>query len=97
MKYEWDENKNVANMEKHGIGFECAHELFEGNRLIFPDDRKDYGEPRFIIAGYIENRMMVSVYTQRSLRTIRIISLQKANSREKARFEEAIRNRLGAD
>lgn len=66
MKYEWDENKNIANVEKHGIGFACAHELFEGNRLIFPDDRKDYGEPRFIIAGYIENRMMVAVYTQRS-------------------------------
>lgn len=65
--------------------------------LTMPDDRKDYREPRFIIAGYIENRMMVAVYTQNSLRTIRIISLRKANSREKARFEETIKNRLGAD
>lgn len=86
MKYEWDEGKNAVNIEKHGIDFNDAHELFEGNRLVFPDDRKDYGEARFITVGYIGNRMMVAAYTQRSPETIRIISLRKANSREKAKF-----------
>ena len=91
MKYEWNEAKNAVNIEKHGIDFNNAHELFEGNRLVFPDDRKDYGESRFLTVGYIENRMMIAAYTQRSPGTIRIISLRKANSREKTRFGKTIK------
>lgn len=86
MKFEWDEAKNTINIEKHGYSFHDAHELFEGDRLEFLDDRKDYGEPRHIILGFIQDRMVVAVYTRRS-ETVRIISLRKANTREKERFE----------
>ncbi len=92
MKLEWDEAKNVSNVEKHGVDFNVAHELFENDRLIFPDNRKDYGEKQFIAVGYINKRLMVAVYTQRTSRIVRIISLRKANSREKARFEKAVKN-----
>lgn len=92
MKYEWDEAKNALNVENHGFDFNDAHELFEGNRLIIPDDRRDYGEKRLITIGHINNRLMVAVYTQRPSGNIRIISLRKANSREKARFEKTIKN-----
>ena len=92
MKLEWDEAKNASNIEKHGIDFSVAHELFENDRLIFPDNRKDYGEKRFIAVGHINKRLMVAVYTQRSSGIVRIISLRKANSREKARFEKAVKN-----
>lgn len=88
MKYEWDEAKNAINIENHGFDFNDA----QGNRLIFPDDRKDYGEKRFITVGYINKRLMIAVYTQRPPGTIRIISLRKANNREKARFEKTIKN-----
>jgi len=92
MKYEWDEAKNDVNILKHGIDFNDAVELFQGNRLIFNDYRKDYGEERFITMGRISNRLMVVVYTQRPLGIIRIISIRKANSREKERFEKSIKN-----
>ncbi|MBK5276215.1 MAG: BrnT family toxin [Desulfuromonadales bacterium] len=92
MKYEWDEAKNAVNIENHGVDFNDPHELFEGNKLIVPDDRKDYGEKRFIAVGHINNRLMIAVYTQRPPGAIRIISLRKANSREKARFEDTIKN-----
>ena len=92
MRFEWDEAKNEANIEKHGYDFNDAHELFASDRLSFLDDRKDYGERRFITLGYIGNRFVVAVYTQRSSGTIRIISLRKANNREKERFEKTIKN-----
>jgi uncharacterized DUF497 family protein len=92
MKYEWDEAKNALNIENHGVDFNDANELFEGNKLIIPDDRKDYGEKRFIAVGQINNRLMIAVYTQWAPRAIRIISLRKANNREKARFENKIKN-----
>jgi uncharacterized protein len=92
MKYEWDAAKNTVNIEKHGIDFSEAHELFGGNRLIFLDARKDYGEERFITVGLISDRLIVAVYTQRQEEIIRIISIRKANSREKERYEKTVRN-----
>lgn len=92
MKYEWDEDKNRVNIEKHGIDFAASHELFEGDRFIFTDHRKDYGEDRFIAVGHINQRVMIVVFTQRSAGTIRVISIRKANNREKERFEKSIKN-----
>lgn len=89
MKYEWDEAKNLVNIEKHGIDFDDAHELFEGDKLVIPDDRQDYGEKRMIAVGRINGRLVVGVYTQRG-DTTRIISVRKANDREKERFKKTV-------
>ena len=95
MKFEWDDRKNALNQEKHGCNFADVPEMFLYERLEMRDDRKDYGESRFIVMGYISNRAMVAVITIRGTGTIRIISLRKANNREKERFEKVIRDRLG--
>ncbi len=92
MELEWDEAKNTANIEKHGIDFNNAHEIFSENRLIFLDVRNDYGEERFVAVGWIRSRLMVLIYTQRPPEVIRVISLRKANNREKDRFEKTIKN-----
>ena len=31
MKFEWDENKNKSNQDKHGIDFNNAKEVFQDN------------------------------------------------------------------
>lgn len=95
MKFEWDPRKNALNREKHGCDFADVPEMFLYDRLEMRDDRKDYGESRFIVMGYISNRVMVAVITTRGTGIIRIISLRKANNREKERFEKAVGNRLG--
>jgi hypothetical protein len=45
------------------------------------DDRRDYGEPRFISAGRLDERIVVIVWTPRG-RARRVISMRKANERE---------------
>ena len=43
MKFEWDENKNKTNMQKHGIDFNDAKEVFKDkDSKLAPDLRKDY-------------------------------------------------------
>ena len=96
MKLEWDEDKNEINIRKWGIDFADAWEMFEKPMLVKPDDRKDYGEARYIGFGHIRGRLMAVVFTEREPHIIRIISLRKANKREQARFEKAIADRLGA-
>ena len=51
MDFEWDEEKNTANQEKHLISFEEAVSIFDGPVLRVLDDRKDYGEERYIVHG----------------------------------------------
>ena len=92
MRFEWDDAKNEANIEKHGYDFNDAHELFEGDRISYLDERRDYGELRYVTLGHIGNRLVVAIYTQRVSGTIRIISLRKANNREKERSKKSIKN-----
>lgn len=32
--FEWDENKNASNQQKHGIGFERAKAVFEDDDAV---------------------------------------------------------------
>ncbi len=96
MKFEWDHRKNERNIRERGLDFADAAEMFEGPMLVAPDERKTYGESRYIGVGLIRGRMTVTVFTERNPDTIRIISLRKANTREQAKFKKALQDRLGA-
>ncbi|RMB08195.1 BrnT family toxin [Eilatimonas milleporae] len=89
--FEWDEKKNRANVEKHGVGFKTASRIFEGPVLSAIDDRTDYGEVREISIGAIDGIVvLVVVHTDRDGKT-RIISARRANRAERQRYDEALR------
>lgn len=96
MKIEWDEDKRLSDLAKHGVDFSDASEMFACPMLVGPDSRKEYGEARFIGYGHIRDRLMVVAFIRRG-EAYRIISLRKANQREQKRFEEQIGNRLESD
>lgn len=58
--------------------------------VVVPDTRHYYGEPRFVSYGYIDERLMVLVFTARA-GAIRLISLHKANHREVQRMGKIVR------
>ncbi len=64
MKFEWDEEKNKANIRKHGLDFADAWEIFEAPMLTAPDAREDYGEERWISIGLLRNFVVVITYTE---------------------------------
>ena len=82
MDFEWNAKKNQANIEKHGIDFEFAKEIFAGIRLSKRDNRKDYGEDRFLALGLFDQFVLLAVYTQRDQK-IRLISVRRANAQER--------------
>ncbi len=87
MKYEWDENKRVANLAKHGVDFLDAEDFDWSSAFETIDDRFNYIEDRWIALGFIDSRLHVLIYTMRG-GNIRLISLRKANKREKDYYEE---------
>jgi len=53
MEYEWDESKRLTNIEKHHVDFRIAAMIFEDVVVLKPDERRDYGEDRFLAIGYV--------------------------------------------
>jgi uncharacterized DUF497 family protein len=39
VRFEWDENKNVANQSKHGVAFEVAARVFEDPNILLRIER----------------------------------------------------------
>ncbi len=96
MRFEWDDEKRIANVEKHVVDFNDAPELFTGLFLTLEDALQDYGEQRFVAFGRVEKRLMVLAFTKRK-GAIRIISMRKANEREQKKIKDAIDDRLAKD
>ncbi len=88
MLFEWDDNKNAANLKKHGIRFENAIAIFHGLVFTRTDNRTDYGEVREISTGKIDgNIVLVIVHTDRRKIT-RIISARLANRTERKDYHD---------
>ena len=87
MRYEWDENKNRSNRDKHGVDFVMMEHFEWETALVILDNREDYGEKRYRTMGFIFDRVHVAVFTIRS-DAFRIINLRKANDREVKLYEE---------
>lgn len=90
MRFEWDEQKRRSNILKHGFDFRDAWKVFNFPMLVALDDRRDYGEDRWIGIGMLETRVVVVVFTERSENTIRIISMMKAVTDERIRYEQLL-------
>jgi uncharacterized DUF497 family protein len=95
MRFEWDDEKNRENGRKHGFDFNDAVEVFSSPMVVAIDDREDYGEDRWVGIGLARSVPVVVLFTVRAEETIRIISVRKALSHERTRYDQAIRDRLG--
>lgn len=84
--YEWDERKRQENAEKHKIDFTAIYE-FEWETAVY-NSNDIHGEERWVVTGYIGDRLHRVIYTWRGGRR-RIISLRKTNPREDRDYAQA--------
>lgn len=89
MKFVWDENKRRINRQKHDLDFADANIVFAGVTVTFQDSRNDYGEERFITIGMLGFITVVIAHTE-APNEIRVISMRKANIRERKAYEETV-------
>lgn len=89
MLFEWDDEKDKINRQKHEMPLRAGIPVFDDvNAIEFEDDRFDYGEERSIIIG-VDNRtkLLYVVYTMRSKNVTRLISVRKATRNERKLYE----------
>ncbi|MBO6107897.1 MAG: BrnT family toxin [Eubacterium sp.] len=87
MTFEWDEEKNRLNREKHdGISFEYAVRVFLDNKRIerYDAEHSSLTEDRWNAIGMVE-RVLFVVYTERGENT-RIISARRATKDEEDEY-----------
>jgi hypothetical protein len=81
----YDPKKRQRTLAERGLDFRDAEMVFSGITLTLPDDRQDYGEPRFQTYGLLGRRLVMVVWTPRGADR-HVISMRKCNAREKARY-----------
>jgi uncharacterized protein len=85
MSISFDPAKRARTLAERGLDFADAAEVFAGITAEAEDTREDYGETRIICFGFLRGRLVQVVYTPRGADR-HIISMRKANDREKARL-----------
>jgi hypothetical protein len=91
IRFDWDSNKNLANVKKHKISFEEAKTVFfDENARVIPDPEHSDTEERFIILGISHKlKLLIVVHTYRENDgVIRIISARKATKSESKYYIE---------
>jgi uncharacterized DUF497 family protein len=91
MEFEWDANKAISNLRKHGIRFEEAVLVLDDPRHLSRQDRYENGEYRWQTIGLVHGVIVImvahSVRFESGTEVIRIISARKADSKERNRYE----------
>lgn len=87
MKLSWDETKRQTTLIERGLDFADADEVLFGKQYTHLDDRRDYGEKRFVTAGYLDGRFVVVTWTPRNDGQ-RIISMRYGHEQEEKRYKE---------
>jgi len=92
MELEFDPDKDVANIAKHGISLEAAQRFDWDSAFIWPDDRFEYDEWRMTGWGFIGAEVFRIVFVERE-GSYRIISLRPAEKQEIRRYVHYLEGR----
>ena len=87
-RFEWDPAKALANLEKHGVGFDEAAAVFgDPLALLMPDLDHAEHEERYLLLGMSSRaRLLVVAFAERPPQT-RLISARLATREERRRYE----------
>lgn len=85
MRVYFDPAKNERNVRDRGLSFDSVVDFDFQSAVVFVDDRREYGEARYVALGHLGGRLHVLCFSE-AVDGIRVISFRKANSREVARY-----------
>jgi uncharacterized DUF497 family protein len=55
--------KNRLNRQKHGVDFADVPRMFDQPMVTFLDQKKEYGEDRWVGIGWLSDMLAVVVFT----------------------------------
>jgi uncharacterized protein len=92
MQFEWDSEKDRANLKKHGVSFDLARRVFEDPNHLSTQDRHENGEERWQTLGLVGPVAIFlvahTIEDGNGEEVVRIVSARKANKTERRRYDE---------
>jgi len=91
LEFTWDRGKARRNLQKHGIRFETAKQVFSDPYLIVIEDCEVDHEMRYQAIGYAGSDLLLVVHVDRSeedQEIIHIVSARKATAYEQAAYSD---------
>ena len=86
----FDPAKREWTLKNRGLDFLDAALVFgSANYATAVDDRRDYGEVRYITAGFLRGEMVVFAWTPRGA-DHHVISMRYCHAKEEAKWRERI-------
>ena len=90
MPAEFDPKKDTANVKKHGVSLSEGDGVLNDPLALTVEDDSAEGEHRYVTIGInLLGSLMVVVHTPRKA-GVRIISVRKADPRERRDYEKGI-------
>lgn len=83
MRFDWDTAKSDRNRVLRGKGFDEAAALFLNTHFLRGSSRN--GKRRWEVWGYLDGKEWLGVFEFAYNGALRVVSLRRANSREKRR------------
>ena len=90
MRFSWDPAKNRLNVRRHGLTFEDAIRIFDGQTVEELDDRFDYEEVRVYAIGVAHGLELTVIYTDRENETRHIIPARRSTQSERGAFWKSL-------
>ena len=87
MQFSWTEAKRAKTLQERGLDFARASEIFAGLHTTRATHGGRSGETRFITAGFLDNRLVVMVWTPRG-KTRHVISMRYSHAKEQRLWKE---------
>ena len=92
MRFEWDAEKAISNLRKHGVSFETAVRVFSDPFAVTEQDRIEEGEYRWQTTGVVDTILVLLIAhadrEEDGVEVIRIISARRATSKEKRHYAQ---------
>ena len=89
MRIPFDPAKRIRTLAERSLDFADAGAVFAGRHFTRAGERRAYDEPRYVTAGLLSGRVVILVWTPRTSGR-RIISMRRANDREKTLFKKRL-------
>jgi uncharacterized DUF497 family protein len=94
VRFSFDADKRAATLEKRGIDMLDAAKVFAGPTATWLDDRFNYGEARWLTAGFLAGRVVLIAWSQRGA-SRRVISMRYCHAKEVRRFRRRFPEAFG--
>jgi uncharacterized DUF497 family protein len=85
VEFKWDEEKYAANLQKHGVKFEDAAQVFFDPFCQFGDASVDEETREFVVGFSFDFQLLFTVFVERGER-VRIISARETTENERKNY-----------